>query len=244
MRIQSIGVLILLSLLISAGSPVFAETGHENAQSATSGTATGHPIAVIEDNQLEFDPVLDGAEVVHTFVVENTGTAPLIIDKIKTGCGCTTADYTKTVAPGEKGNITLKASTKGYGGRMFNRHVQVFTNDPENKVMNIVMTGKVDKFAGIVPSSAVLKGKADEPVETMVSLIPDKKYPFQVTGTQMDNFLEDKIEYKLETSDNGCVVLRVKNLFHEKGQYRGYIRLQTDNPQKPEIQIRVIGNIS
>jgi hypothetical protein len=33
----------------------------------------------------EFEPVVDGVEVIHDFVVQNKGTAPLNIERVKTG---------------------------------------------------------------------------------------------------------------------------------------------------------------
>lgn len=41
--------------------------------------------AAISDNVFEFKPVLDGAEVIHDFVIKNTGNAVLEIEKIETG---------------------------------------------------------------------------------------------------------------------------------------------------------------
>jgi len=43
------------------------------------------PSAVFPETSYEFSGVLDGAKVVHEFVVQNKGTAPLKIEKVKTG---------------------------------------------------------------------------------------------------------------------------------------------------------------
>jgi hypothetical protein len=45
----------------------------------------GRGKAVVSDNVFEFKPVLDGAEVIHDFVIQNTGNAVLEIEKIETG---------------------------------------------------------------------------------------------------------------------------------------------------------------
>ncbi len=49
------------------------------------GAAQAAPNAEAVDPNYRFDPVLDGAEVVHEFVIRNTGDAPLEIEKVKTG---------------------------------------------------------------------------------------------------------------------------------------------------------------
>ncbi len=42
------------------------------------------PQAVIQDSNHEFSPVVEGTQVVHDFIVQNKGNAPLIIEKVKT----------------------------------------------------------------------------------------------------------------------------------------------------------------
>jgi hypothetical protein len=43
------------------------------------------PSAVFPETSYEFLPVLDGAKVVHEFVIQNKGTAPLKVERVKTG---------------------------------------------------------------------------------------------------------------------------------------------------------------
>ena len=43
------------------------------------------PSAFFPQTLYKFSPVLDGAKVEHEFVVQNKGTATLIIDRVKTG---------------------------------------------------------------------------------------------------------------------------------------------------------------
>jgi len=45
----------------------------------------GSPSAFIPMNKFEFEPVIEGAEVIHDFIVQNKGTGVLNIDKVKTG---------------------------------------------------------------------------------------------------------------------------------------------------------------
>lgn len=42
------------------------------------------PLAVIQDSAHEFSPVVEGTQIVHDFIVQNKGKAPLIIEKVKT----------------------------------------------------------------------------------------------------------------------------------------------------------------
>lgn len=64
-----------LSLILIVGLSVVSYCGAEESQAE----------AVISNNVFEFKPVLDGTEVIHDFIIKNTGTATLEIEKIETG---------------------------------------------------------------------------------------------------------------------------------------------------------------
>ena len=52
---------------------------------ASSDRSSDTPLAVALDPIFKFEPVLDGEEVVHDFVIQNQGTAELKIKEVKTG---------------------------------------------------------------------------------------------------------------------------------------------------------------
>ena len=60
----------LLSVAVQPGSGVAAETGKS-------------PRAVYPESIYRFDPVMEGAEIKHDFIVENHGDAPLVIQKVQ-----------------------------------------------------------------------------------------------------------------------------------------------------------------
>ena len=68
----------LLALATAIGLILFAATGFGDQNDAG-------PAALFPKTLYEFSPVLDGAEVVHEFVVQNKGTAMLSIERVKTG---------------------------------------------------------------------------------------------------------------------------------------------------------------
>jgi len=56
------------------------------AQLTTPGaSAAGAPAVVFLEKTHEFPPVIDGAHVTHDFVVANKGSAPLLIEAVRTG---------------------------------------------------------------------------------------------------------------------------------------------------------------
>lgn len=47
--------------------------------------AEGSPVFTSPESAYEFSPVLEGTEVIHDFAIRNTGSAELVIDRVKTG---------------------------------------------------------------------------------------------------------------------------------------------------------------
>ncbi len=48
-------------------------------------SAEGQPVAVLPEIQYEFEPVPDGTQIQHGFIIQNKGTATLKIEKVRTG---------------------------------------------------------------------------------------------------------------------------------------------------------------
>jgi hypothetical protein len=136
-----IGILFV-SIMLSVLS-VHADQSPSLSASQTefSGTA---PSAFVSKGIFIFDPVVEGAVITHEFIISNKGNAPLSIEKIVTGCGCTTAEYSKLISPGADGKIKINGNTKGYGGKRFSRTILVYTNDPNLPSMELKIEGQVN----------------------------------------------------------------------------------------------------
>ncbi|HPM12095.1 MAG TPA: DUF1573 domain-containing protein [Bacteroidales bacterium] len=79
------------------------------------------------------------------FEFTNTGDAPLILTKVKPGCGCTTADYTRdSVQPGAKGFIRIYFHPRGYSG-YFTKTIQISSNSNVSQNLTLTIQGLVKK---------------------------------------------------------------------------------------------------
>lgn len=67
-------------------------------------------------------------KVSHTFVIKNTGSAPLVITRVVAACGCTTPEYnTEPIAPGKEGKIVVTFNPAGRPGQ-FVKTIAVYSN--------------------------------------------------------------------------------------------------------------------
>ncbi len=149
--------------------------------------STKSPSAVIMQSRFEFEPVVDGTEVVHDFVILNKGSAPLSIRDVITNCGCAIPTYPKEILPGNEGKIIITFNTTGYGGMTSDRKILVSTNDPQKSVFYLNMSGKIEAFAKLDPKIIVLRGSSKDKIQTIVTITPDEKYPFTFLKTEIDD---------------------------------------------------------
>ena len=68
-------VIACLFMIYIMTLPVFTYGSDEQERSS----------AAVPDSNHEFEPVLDGAQIIHDFVVLNKGSAALEIEKVETG---------------------------------------------------------------------------------------------------------------------------------------------------------------
>ena len=95
-------------------------------------TTNGTPHLVVKQPIHDFGQVAEGDEVGAVFWLTNGGDAPLIISKVKAGCGCTSVKWPEVpVAPGDSGKVEVLFNTRARSG-MQSKSIEVFSNAPES----------------------------------------------------------------------------------------------------------------
>jgi len=105
------------TFLIAAG--VLISCGQSRNNSAQNADDSDSATAVITFNEYEhsFGTVREGRKLRHTFTFENTGAGSLVIQSVRTTCGCTVPRYDrKPVASGKAGKIEVELDTSGRNG--------------------------------------------------------------------------------------------------------------------------------
>lgn len=108
-------ILAAIAILISLGADAAAKSDTTSVEFSTLHYNFG---AIREDN----------GPSTAAFKITNTGAYPLIINRVSTSCGCTTASYPKKpIAPGASDSIVVKYDPAGRPGRFLKR-VKVMAN--------------------------------------------------------------------------------------------------------------------
>lgn len=117
----------------------------------------------------------------------------------------------------------------------------VYSNDPQNPRVTLLVKGKIKTLVELNPGNTVFfRGLANQIGEKTIEMVSNSQ-PFHITKLESD--LGENIAYRVETVEEGKHYrLIVKNQAKE-GTYRGFVKAYTDLAQKPDITIRVAGNI-
>lgn len=92
----------------------------------------------------DFGTIKEGQKVFWNFRFKNTGSADLILNRVKADCGCTVPEYPKTpIAPGEEGKIKVTFDSKGRMG-MQAKNVTVLSNSERSTIV-LTITALVEK---------------------------------------------------------------------------------------------------
>ncbi len=121
---------------------------------------------------------------------------------------------------------------------------EVVTNDPREPVVQLSVSGPVERFAAISPSLVNLRGVAGEGLRQTVRIVPEEKYPFRVLSAQPRDGRGLRVRLA-EAPEAGrpAYSLEVENTRSEPGAFNDIVVLRTDSPLKPELEVRVFVNL-
>lgn len=135
----------------------------------------------------------------------------------------------------------MAVSTQGYGGRSISKGVSVYTNDPSQPRFGLSIVGQqVERFVTITQPRIRLSGEKGRIQSAGTMIQPAAGYPFAITDVYAEK--GDNIRFRLDRQASGYM-LTVENRPEAGGVFSDKIRLKTDNPRLPEIEVSVYGNL-
>ena len=168
-------------------------------------TATGgKPKIVCDEPEFDFGEKRNDEKVEHEFVIKNAGDGQLLINKVRTTCGCTVAQpEKKELQPGESTKIKATLTLANRQGPQ-TKNITVESNDPENPVLTLTLKGVATSPIIIEPRTlnlgySIMEDLVDEKVIEVKSNLPD--LTFNITNVDMTNLPQFKAE--VETVEPG-----------------------------------------
>jgi len=209
-------------------------------------TAIEGPLVYLDAAEYNAGIVTRDALLDHYFKVENRGNKPLILQDVKTSCGCAAAIIQKEeIKPDESGYVQISFRPSGSAGTKTATAV-VTTNDPANNKIMLRMRCDFRPELYTVPEKLNLGRFPADVVEVV-------KSSFTVaSGNELEVFeileidttatpelsasyemVRLGIEYEISVTNNKPIVA---------GGYSGTIVVKTSNRKIPKLSIPVMGN--
>lgn len=235
---------ILISLL---GSGVFAVDSVVDENASIEKMSDESKI-VFEEEIFNFGKIYIGEIVEYGFKFKNLGSGELIINNVKSSCGCTAALVSKNhLQKNETGEVKVKFNPGRYVGKV-SKSVVVNSNDPKCSAVKLTITGEVIEEVSINPKQ--------------INFGIIRKGDSCTRNIEIKTIPELKIEIKKVESPNPYISIKedkknVNDLFHYQvtvsnydyiGKFNGIIFVYTSSSKQERLDIpfsgEVIGDIT
>lgn len=212
------------------------------------GAAWAQPIAVAPEPAVDLGEIVKGDLVWHEFEIRNEGDAALLIESVRSSCGCTVADYDEVIAPGETGLIRALLNTRSLNGPV-DTAIRVATSDPAQPEITLALDAKVRAFLGALPGEARWNTVETETEGTIgITLWALDKQLFEVSEVAVDYpDISGRVRPAAEDerfSGNDGPQWRVELTLGTDppiGAIAGYAEIRTTHPKQKKVHVPVSG---
>jgi hypothetical protein len=239
--------------LIAGASPAYAQQSNGEASAKSAAAA---PKMFLPFTSFDFGSVHRGEIISQIFLIQNLGSADLIVKGIIPNCGCEVVGTDKVIAPGKIGKARIELNTAITFGAI-HKTATLYTNDPEHPTINLAVTANVlANLDGTPLSNAVIRpGKRIGPIflgpQDRLSLMVYKggkaATEFTVTSEQGEvkvlrveggeEFFKSRVE-AVEEGKKYKIVLEAISTEKPLGQ-DVQLQVVTDSPALPSFPVMV-----
>ncbi|MCF6148124.1 MAG: DUF1573 domain-containing protein [Candidatus Kuenenia sp.] len=240
--------IFMLFLIFIAGNSidVIADDKIQN-DTQPKNTVGAIPNIKFDEYKYNFGKIYSGEKVTHKFKFKNLGNGELIIDKVKSSCGCTAAlSSKKNLKKNEEGEIEVRFNSGKYVGKI-TKSIFVHSNDPVNPKVKLAIEVKIIEEVSVNPRRinfgiVRMGGSCSQNIE--IKTLPESDIKILKVETSFP-YIKLTEKNKNESVCNYDVMLRGMEEF---GKFNGFIFVHTDSKKKPRIDVpfngEVIGDIT
>lgn len=209
-------------------------------------SAFAAPKLTVNDATFDFGEIYQGDKVPHVFEFTNQGDDPLVIDRVRSSCGCTAVLVSeKNIPPGGKGELKANFDSARFRGAV-SKTIYLYSNDPDRPTMQLHLKGNVLEIVAVEPAQINFgRVDAEEPVSTEVVLRNQGKESLTL-GKPKVTAAELSARMPEGPFSVGAEVTIVVQLIPKPGQTRfsGYVLVPVVGVPKDELRIPVYATIN
>ncbi len=238
--------------LLAIPAAVRAATDQPSTAAPAAAAASGKsvPDAVVPEAVYDAGTVPPAKKVEHSFAIRNEGSAPLEITDVRPACGCTVAQFDRTIAPGATGYVHTTLDTTSFHGSTA-KSVTVLTNDAAKPTLELTIKVDVEPNIFVEPGFArFIQPQFSNPGVVRERIWTRDFDDLQISSVQspapyLDAALH-RIEDPANLNDNGKgpqyeLVLTFDYDKAPIGPLSDYVVLQTNHPRQSVLKIPVSG---
>ncbi len=145
------------------------------------------------------------------------------------------ANFDKAIPPGGEGKIRLTVRTRGYQGNI-HKSARVYSNDPTKSIIRLSVKGFVKVPILVSPYRVRLYGKEGQSLTRIIEVSAELDKPLILTPGHFN--LTEKLTYSIEEIEKGKrFKIRFTTTNSSPQSFRGFLKLNTNYPEKPEITV-------
>jgi len=203
------------------------------------------PKLVAEDVDFNFGEVYQGRKIEHTFRFRNAGDATLVVDKVRSSCGCTAALLSsQQIPPGGAGEIRTTFDSGRFRGAVV-KTVYLYVNDPQQPVAQFHLRGTVKPELVMSPEQAdfgrLIPGRSAE-VRITLTNQGDQEITLSTPETTSPELQAELTGSQLPVGNSVQLVVKAKAR-EGKPRLSGYVMIKTSSSLVPELRLPVYGSI-
>ncbi len=203
------------------------------------------PQLTSDEPVFDFGTVLQGEKVDHTFVFRNSGTAPLVIDRVKSSCSCTASLLSdKEIPAGGSGSVQAVFDSTRFRGRI-HKTLYLYSNDPDRPSVEFLLQGEVVVPLQATPATLNF-GDVAVGAQSVQTVVLKNTSPVTLLIDNISS-LNDAVQVdwqEVKLAAGAQVSLTIKAVPQAATpNLNGKILVHTNNPSIPEFAVPVSGSV-
>ena len=195
-----------------------------------------------EEQVYDFGKIYIGESIKHAFKLKNLGKGELIINNVKSSCGCTAALVSKNILhEDEKGEVEVKFNSGHYVGKV-TKSVAVNSNDPENSKYKLTITGEIIEEVSVNPKRinfGIIRRGDSCTKNVEIKTVPELK--IDIKKVESPSPYITIIKNKTGENNHACQVTISK--YDYIGKINGIVFVYTSSNKQERIDVPFSGEI-
>ena len=209
-------------------------------------TSFALPQLVVDSSLIDWGNIYSGEKREHRFVLKNDGDTPLVIQQVKSSCGCTAAMVSsKTILPAGQTELRVRFNSKNFRGRV-TKKVTVVSNDPQQPKKHFTLQAHVISELLVTPSRLSLGAiAADNDIEKTVTFVnrSDVSIAIKAVRSTSRYITLSNVPDLLQPGQEAIVTVTIRPTSSAKAVLNGYLLIDAQGHVRNQLRIPLLAKV-